>query len=177
MRIINNKLKLPILIVGSLAISSLCYAATPGTTSPDSAQTLSERDANLSPVPWSPNELGRIIKADDLHIAPFREDGKTYGTPTWIWCVEVDGNLYVRAYHGQRSSWYQAALREKAGKIVAAGMTKEVRFEPVQGDINMQIDSAYKQKYHGSGYLNHMITGGSRNATIRIVPLKTSSAS
>ncbi|MFJ5160623.1 DUF2255 family protein [Pantoea sp. NPDC088449] len=177
MKTIKNTFKLPILIVGSLAISSLCYAATSVTTSPDSVQTLSERDANLSSVQWSPNELSQIIKADDLHIAPFREDGKTYGTPTWIWCVEVDGNLYVRAYNGQRSSWYQAALREKAGKIVAAGMTKEVRFEPVQGDINTQIDNAYKQKYQGSAYLNHMITGGSRNATIKIVSLKTNSSS
>jgi len=177
MRLINNSFKLPILIVGSLAMSSLCYAATSNTTSPDSVQTLSARDANLSSVQWSPNELSQIIKADDLHIAPFRDDGKTYGTPTWIWSVEVDGNLYVRAYNGQRSSWYQAALREKAGKIVAAGMTKEVRFEPVQGDINTQIDNAYKEKYQGSGYLNHMITGGSRNATIKIIPLKINNAS
>ena len=34
--------------------------------------------------------------ADDLHISPFREDGVTYGTPTWIWSVAVDDALYVR---------------------------------------------------------------------------------
>lgn len=28
---------------------------------------------------------------------PFREDGKTYGKPTWMWAVVVDGDLYVRA--------------------------------------------------------------------------------
>jgi hypothetical protein len=33
---------------------------------------------------WSKDELSRIAEADDLHIAPFREDGITYGTPTWI---------------------------------------------------------------------------------------------
>jgi hypothetical protein len=27
-------------------------------------------------------ELQKIAKADDLHIAPFRNDGKTYGTLT-----------------------------------------------------------------------------------------------
>ncbi|HEN3615979.1 TPA: DUF2255 family protein [Yersinia enterocolitica] len=117
-----------------------------------------------------------MIKADNLHIAPFREDGMTYGTPTWIWCVEVDGNLYVRAYNGQRSSWYQAALREKAGKIVAAGMTKEVRFEHVTGAANEQIDNAYKAKYQGSRYLGHMVSDGSKNATIRIVPLHLKSS-
>lgn len=171
MRPTNKLFNLSILFLGFIAISSPSHAATSATTPSNSVQTLSVRDASLPTAQWSQNELSQIIKADDLHIAPFREDGKTYGTPTWIWCVEVDGNLYVRAYNGQRSSWYQAALREKAGKIVAAGMTKEVRFESVGGDINTQIDNAYKAKYQGSHYLNHMITGDSRNATIRIVPL------
>ena len=39
---------------------------------------------------WSKDELRKIAEADDLHISPFREDGVTYGTPTWIWSVAVD---------------------------------------------------------------------------------------
>jgi len=38
---------------------------------------------------WSKPELHKIAAADDLHIAPLRDDGKTYGTPTWIWSVAV----------------------------------------------------------------------------------------
>jgi Uncharacterized protein conserved in bacteria (DUF2255) len=45
---------------------------------------------------------------------------------TWIWSVAVDGALYVRGYNGQNSRWYQAAVRQKAGRIITAGMTKEV---------------------------------------------------
>ena len=60
---------------------------------------------------WPKNELSKIAETDDLHISPLREDGVTYGTPTWIWSVVVDDALYVRAYNGQRSRWYQAALR------------------------------------------------------------------
>ena len=67
---------------------------------------------------WSPSELESIARTDDLHISPFREDGKTYGTPTWIWSVVVDGDLYVRGYIGQQSRWYQAALAQKAGRAV-----------------------------------------------------------
>lgn len=67
---------------------------------------------------WSKNELRQIAEADDLHISPFREDGATYGTPTWIWSVAVGDALYVRAYNGQNSRWYQAALRQKAGRIM-----------------------------------------------------------
>ena len=58
---------------------------------------------------WSEDELRRIAEADDLHISPFREDGVTYGTPTWIWSVAVEDALYVRAYNGKESSWYEAA--------------------------------------------------------------------
>jgi acetyl esterase/lipase len=36
---------------------------------------------------WPKDELQKIAEADDLHMAPFREDGVTYGTPTWIWSV------------------------------------------------------------------------------------------
>src|SRR5689334_23621818 len=91
------------------------------------------------------------LTTHDLHIAPFREDGKNYGTPTWIWEVVVDGDLYVRAYNGVNSKWYKAALQQKAGRIIAAGMTKEVAFSPVENsDINNLIDDAYKKKYNSS---------------------------
>jgi hypothetical protein len=58
------------------------------------------------------DELRKIAAADDLHVSPFREDGATFGTPTWIWSVAVDGSLYVRAYNGRSSRWHQAALRK-----------------------------------------------------------------
>jgi len=119
---------------------------------------------------WSRNELRRIAEADDLHISPFREDGVTYGTPTWIWSVVVDDALYVRAYNGQKSRWYKAALRQKAGRITAAGMTKEVSLEPVEGPVNDQIDEAYRAKYGGSPYLEPMIGKRARAATVKVVP-------
>jgi len=120
---------------------------------------------------WSKEELREIGKADDLHISPFREDGATYGTPTWIWSVEVDGSLYVRAYNGKSSRWYKAAIQQKAGRIIAAGMTREVGFEPVDGPVNDRIDEAYKAKYRLSPYLGPMIGKRARSATVRVVPL------
>src|SRR3979490_365056 len=63
---------------------------------------------------WPKEELRKIAETDDLHIAPFREDGETYGTPTWIWSVVVDDALYVRGYNGQKSRWYQAAGQQQA---------------------------------------------------------------
>jgi hypothetical protein len=121
---------------------------------------------------WSTNELQSIARTDDLHISPFREDGKTYGTPTWIWSVVVDGDLYVRGYHGQQSRWYQSALAQRAGRIRAAGMTKEVVFEPVEGPINNRVDDAYRAKYGGRPYLSPMIGTRARSATVRVMPMK-----
>jgi hypothetical protein len=119
---------------------------------------------------WSKDELQKIAEADDLHISPFRADGATYGTPTWIWSVAVDGGLYVRGYNGQDSRWYQAAMRQKAGRIRAAGMTKEVIFEATDGPLNDQIDDAYRAKYRGSPYLSPMIGARARAATVKIMP-------
>ena len=114
-------------------------------------------------------DISSIAAADDLHISPFREDGVTYGTPTWIWCVAVNDALYVRAYNGKKSRWYQAAIQQKAGKIQAAAMTKNVRFEPVMGEINERIDDAYRKKYQGSPFLNSMISEKARQATVKIL--------
>jgi hypothetical protein len=120
---------------------------------------------------WVKEELHQITEADDLHISPFREDGVTYGTPTWIWSVAVGDVLYVRGYNGIESRLYRAAVRQKAGRIKAAGMTREVAFEPVQDEaMNDRVDEAYRAKYAKSSYLKPMISDRARAATIRITP-------
>ena len=101
---------------------------------------------------------------------PFREDGVTYGTPTWIWSVAVDDALYVRAYNGRQSRWYGAAMHQHAGRIIAAGLMKDVIFGAVDGPINDRIEDAYRVKYAGSPYLNPMVGRRARGATVRVMP-------
>jgi hypothetical protein len=122
---------------------------------------------------WPGDELRKIAGADDLHIAPFREDGVTCGTPTWNWSVAVDDGLYVREYHGQKSRWYRAAIQQRAGRITAAGRTKEAAFEAVDGAINERVDEAFRVKYRGGPYLGPMIGASARSATVKIVPRET----
>lgn len=119
---------------------------------------------------WSENELNKIAAADDLHIAPFREDGVTYGTSTWIWSVAVGDALYVRAYNGPNSRWYRAAVLQRAGRIITAGLTKDVTFEQVDGPVNQLVDDAYRAKYSRSPYLSSMIGKRARAATVKITP-------
>lgn len=101
------------------------------------------------------DELKKIADIDDLHVSPFREDGKMYGTPTWIWSVVVDNSLYVRAYNGTASRWYKAAVQQK------------------RDSLNDQIDDAYLAKYKTSPYLSQMISERSRSASVKIEPIDT----
>lgn len=119
---------------------------------------------------WTQDRIQAIASSDDLHIAPFREDGVTYGTPTWVWSVVVDDELYVRGYNGTSSRWYKAAVSQKAGQITAAGQTTDVTFEAVDGALNDRIDAAYRAKYSSSPYLKRMIGDRARAATVRISP-------
>lgn len=71
---------------------------------------------------WQADTLAAIDAADDLKVSPLRADGRTHGTPTWIWAVVVSGDLYARPYNGTRSRWYQATLDRPDGRIHAAGV-------------------------------------------------------
>lgn len=158
-RLFSGSTAASLMLVADIGLSSAFAAdATPS----DSAQTASNG--------WEAGQLDRIVKADDLHISVLRDDRVNYGTPTYIWCVQVDGGLYVRAYNGIQSRWYQATLKQKAGRIIAAGQTFDVTFEPVAGTLNDQIDLAYRAKYSSSNYLAPMISERSRAATVRVVP-------
>lgn len=122
---------------------------------------------------WNTKTLAAIDQADDLKIAPFHEDMLTTGTPTWIWEVVVDGRLFVRAYFGKNSRWFQAALKQKKGKIYTLNSVFNVQFAFIDDEVLKQsIDEAYRQKYAASPYLKHMISSNSRNATIEILPVK-----
>ncbi|MEC7762058.1 MAG: DUF2255 family protein [Pseudomonadota bacterium] len=120
---------------------------------------------------WSQTDLATFAPADDFRVAPFRADGKTPGTPTFIWSVVSDGRLFIRPYSGARSSWYQAALEQGAGQVQIAGATRDVRFAPApDDDLNDRIDDAYREKYAGSRYLVPMVADCPRAATVEVLP-------
>lgn len=119
---------------------------------------------------WSESELAAIAAAGDLHVSPFREDGQSYGTPTWIWSVVVNGKIYVRPYNGASSHWYKAAMQQQAGRITIAGLTKDVTFADASKVPQSAIDAAYREKYSPSPYLAPMVGERSRSATVLIQP-------
>ena len=152
-----------------LTIMAFGLASSPGRSAELEAAHLSKSVTAKVPV-WRADELDLISRADDFHVAPYRDNHVTLGTPTKAWSVTVDGDLYVRASNGTRASWYKSAVRERAGQISAAGMKKLVAFEPVQGAINDKIDAAYRARYGGSKYLDAMLSERACAATVRIKP-------
>jgi hypothetical protein len=119
---------------------------------------------------WSKDELRTIAQADELLVAPLRDDGVTYRATTPIWSVAVGDALYVRSYKGKDGRWYQSALQHKAGRIMAAGVTREVTFEPVVGPVNDRVDDAYRAKYGDSPYVRPMLEEPARSSTLEVRP-------
>lgn len=117
---------------------------------------------------WSPKDLAQLTSSSGLHIAPLRDTGNSYGTPTWVWSVVVDRQLYVRPYHGQRSTWFQAAITQNAGLIIVARTPIDVEFSLADSHLQQSIDDAYRAKYHGSTYLPPMLGREPGSCTIKI---------
>jgi hypothetical protein len=118
----------------------------------------------------SEDDLRAIAENDDLFVSPFREDGTTYGTPTRTWALVVDGDVYARAASGQQSSWYRAAMSQRAGRVRVVGKNYKVTFEPAGDELSDAIDAAYEAKYPGSSAVPIMQRDGPRSATVRISP-------
>jgi hypothetical protein len=119
---------------------------------------------------WTTEQLEAIEKNQDLFVAPLREDGTTYGTPTQTWALVIDGKVYVRAANGRDSRWYQAAITQKAGRVRVAGTFYDVAFEAAGTDDESAIDAAYEAKYPGSSAVPIMQAAGPKSASVRISP-------
>lgn len=120
---------------------------------------------------WTKQELDEANK-EDLYIAAPNEDG-TMHTPTWIWMVEVNGDLYCRSYNGVNGTWFTAAKRAGHGRAKFGAVDRAVNFEFIDDtEVNAAIDEAYKVKYAGSPYLDGPLSERMQRATVKLVPIQ-----
>ncbi|CAG6390696.1 DUF2255 family protein [Streptomyces cocklensis] len=83
--------------------------------------------------------------------------------------VVVDGGLYVRAYRGVRSRWYQAAREHGHGRIQLGSVTCDVLLATGDVEPAAGLDAAFRAKYGAAA--EAFVTGPqARAATIRIDP-------
>ncbi|MET9878926.1 DUF2255 family protein [Actinacidiphila glaucinigra] len=121
---------------------------------------------------WTKDELDRIEHADELSIAPRRDPG-TLDPPTTIWVVRDGADLYVRAYRGRGGTWFRAALARHEGRISAGGVERDVTFVEVDDPaVHERLDAAYRGKYgrYSAEYVEPMVAGAARAATLKLVP-------
>lgn len=120
---------------------------------------------------WTYDELDRIATAEELQIAPRRQDD-TLRNPVPIWVVRVGDDLYVRSYRGPDGAWYQAAQKSQAGRIQAGGVQKDVVLVAItDSEINDRIDAAYRRKYgRYPQYVPPMLTAAVRTTTLKLLP-------
>lgn len=65
---------------------------------------------------WTPEELERIERAEELQLAPARPDG-TFRPAVTIWVVRHDDNVYVRSWRGLTGGWYRAVQDTRAAHV------------------------------------------------------------
>jgi hypothetical protein len=103
----------------------------------------------------------------------FKQDG-TRSQPVTIWVVRVGDDVYVRAYRGRETAWFQHIQRRPEGRIEAGGVTKDVTFVDASSDeaLNNEIDAAYQSKYrrYSATYVDPMIAPQARATTLKLVP-------
>jgi hypothetical protein len=120
---------------------------------------------------WTPDELDRVGAADELQIAPARQNG-SLRPGTTIWVVRVGDELYVRSYRGRGGAWFRTAARSHQGRIRAGGVERDVRFEEPDGGVREAVDQAYRAKYarYGDAYVDPIVSDAAAEATFRLVP-------
>ncbi|MBE1581974.1 DUF2255 family protein [Nonomuraea angiospora] len=121
---------------------------------------------------WTSEELARIGTAEELEIAPVRDDG-TPRAPVPIWVVRDGDDLYIRSYRGTDGAWYRTARAGHRAHIAAGGIDKDVTLaEENDSGVNDRIDEAYRAKYHryGSTYVIPMVAAQARATTLKLLP-------
>ena len=124
---------------------------------------------------WTSDELTKIETADELQIAPLRDDG-TLRKPITIWVVRHGDDLYIRSYKGSGAAWFRGIQVRHEGRIWAGGVEKDVAFtEETDPSINDALDAAYRTKYrrYDARYVDPMVAPEARAATIKLVPRVT----
>jgi hypothetical protein len=118
---------------------------------------------------WTSEELDRIGSAHEMHIASVRRDGSLRKSVI-VWMVRSGDDIYTRSVNGRDAAWFRGTQIRHEGHIQAGGVDKDVTFVDVDGEVNDDLDVAYRRKYGNSMGANHIVMPEARAATIKLVP-------
>ena len=119
---------------------------------------------------WMSDELSKIGAAEELQIAPLRQDG-SLRKPVTIWVVRHGDDLFVRSVNGRTAAWFRGAQVRHEAHIHVDGVDKDVVLVETN-DLNDAIDTAYRTKYrhYAANIVNSDLTPQARAATLKLVP-------
>src|SRR5207253_7459272 len=129
-----------------------------------------QSDGRALMATWTSDELDTIGAAEELEIAWVRRDG-TLRNPVTIWVVRHGDDLYVRSVNGRTATWFRGAQDRHEARIHAGGVEKDVLLVET-GDVNDEIDAAYRAKYrrYAARIVDTVVTPEARAATLKLVP-------
>ncbi|WP_344659488.1 DUF2255 family protein [Catenulispora subtropica] len=119
---------------------------------------------------WNPDDLALLACRSSLVLTV----GDEARNGVEIGMAVADGQLYVRAYRGPASRWYQAARTHPRGRIRLGDVTRDVVLhtgEPGPAERAERIDQAFIGKY-GAVAAGLVAADAAREATIRITPAR-----
>lgn len=127
--------------------------------------------SNSSSPVWTPDELDRVGKAEELHLASARPDG-TLRPYVTMWVVCAGDELYVRSAFGPDNPWYRRAKASGIGHISAGRVERDVTFAEAPADAHAAIDAAYHAKYdrYGPQIVGSVVGPHAAAVTVRLVP-------
>jgi len=119
---------------------------------------------------WMSDELSKIGAAEELQIAPLRQDG-SLRKPVTIWVVRHGDDLFVRSVNGRTAAWFRGAQVRHEAHVRAGDVDKDVVLVETN-DLNDAIDTAYRTKYrrYATNFVNSDLTPQARAATLKLVP-------
>ena len=119
---------------------------------------------------WPADELDRIGNAEELQLASRRPDGSLRSFVT-IWVVRAGDDIYVRSAYGYSNPWFQRALKAGQGRIQAAGVERDVTFEP-HPEADAGIDAAFHAKYdrYGRAMVGTVVSPEAVRSTLTVRP-------
>jgi hypothetical protein len=120
---------------------------------------------------WTTDELRKINAADELQIASVRDDGTLRDAVT-IWVVRHGDDFYIRSVNGPTSSWFRGTEDRHEGHVAAGGVEKDVPLAPPDGDIEDEIDAAYRAKYSraAENTIRRITSPEARATTLKLTP-------
>jgi hypothetical protein len=100
-----------------------------------------------------------------------RRDG-ALSSPRTIWVVRVGDEIYVRSVNGPGSDWFGGTRARREGRIEADGVEKDVTLTDADGEINSEVDAAYRTKYgrYSANTIARITSPVAGSTTMRLVP-------